>query len=643
MVFYLSLKQNYATLLLLYVWGKMYKLKEKQERHKLFSYLLIIGLVISTLITITITTVYLYFGFSREKILFTAIFPIFMYPFSYVVYKISKNGNTDKALKTYIIIVTSLVIIVVYFFRGAISASINFFIWIVLVSGMVIKPRYAIFTSLMFTGYIVILAIMQYNGIYKPISNNPDNVSIILHVVYNVIVMVFAVGYLTYLNMTFLNRTRKELEYNATHDSLTNLLNRAGFKEIIVETLEKINNDKIALLFIDLDNFKEINDRLGHELGDQLLIEIANSLKAYASNRYQIARFGGDEFVMLMEYAHSFEDLELIIKNDIIELFNIPYKVNEHEFEITASVGISIYPDNSGTMKELITHADIAMYKAKKEGKNRIKFYSPGLKDIITKKIDVKNKLRKAISKNELLLYYQPQTDIKSDKILGLEALIRWNINDEIIYPDQFIPIAEESGLILEIGEWILEKACKDLKSWHDKGRKLSVSVNMSSLQFKQPNIVSKIKKVIEKTGINPRYLELEITETGLMEQDSTIIDKISQLKQMGIKISIDDFGTGYSSLAYLKQFRVDKVKIDKSFIWKLEENEDDKPIIKAIIAMSQNLNLEIIAEGIETRYQKEFLEKSGCKLYQGYYYSKPVSKQEIENLMKKEMKNTKK
>ncbi len=626
--------KNYDKLRSLYIWGKMYELKEKKGRHKLFSYLLIIGLVISTLITITITSVYLYFNFPKNKILFTALFPMFMYPFSYIVYKISKKGNTQKGLKIYIIGTTVVVILAVFLFKGALSASNNLFIWIVLVSGTLIKPKYALLTSISFTIYVILLAILQYSGIYTPITGNPDNVSLILNVIYNTLVMVLAVGYLTYLNMTFLNQTKKELLYNATHDSLTNLLNRAGLQEALTEILEQHNNNKIALLFIDLDNFKEINDRLGHDAGDKLLIEISNKLKETASQYYQIARFGGDEFILFMEYNYSFDKLKNKINNNILKLFNIPYTVNQHEFEITASIGVSIYPDNSNTRKELITHADIAMYKAKKEGKNRIQYYHLDLKDIITQKIDIKNKLRKAISKNELIIHYQPQTDIKDNKILGLEALIRWKLNNEMIFPDQFIPIAEESGLIVEIGEWILEKACKDLKQWHDNGKKLSISVNMATLQFKQPNIVERIKTIIENTQIDPKYLELEITETGLMEQDNSIIDKISLLKQIGVKISIDDFGTGYSSLAYLKQFNVDKVKIDKSFIWKLEENEDDKPIIKAIIAMSQNLNLEIIAEGIETKYQKDFLEESGCKLYQGYYYSKPVSKQEIENLI---------
>jgi len=630
----LYLFKNYDKLRSLYIWGKMYELKEKKGRHKLFSYLLIIGLVISTLITITITSVYLYFNFPKNKILFTALFPMFMYPFSYIVYKISKKGNTQKGLKIYIIGTTVVVILAVFLFKGALSASNNLFIWIVLVSGTLIKPKYALLTSISFTIYVILLAILQYSGIYTPITGNPDNVSLILNVIYNTLVMVLAVGYLTYLNMTFLNQTKKELLYNATHDSLTNLLNRAGLQEALTEILEQHNNNKIALLFIDLDNFKEINDRLGHDAGDKLLIEISNKLKETASQYYQIARFGGDEFILFMEYNYSFDKLKNKINNNILKLFNIPYTVNQHEFEITASIGVSIYPDNSNTRKELITHADIAMYKAKKEGKNRIQYYHLDLKDIITQKIDIKNKLRKAISKNELIIHYQPQTDIKDNKILGLEALIRWKLNNEMIFPDQFIPIAEESGLIVEIGEWILEKACKDLKQWHDNGKKLSISVNMATLQFKQPNIVERIKTIIENTQIDPKYLELEITETGLMEQDNSIIDKISLLKQIGVKISIDDFGTGYSSLAYLKQFNVDKVKIDKSFIWKLEENEDDKPIIKAIIAMSQNLNLEIIAEGIETKYQKDFLEESGCKLYQGYYYSKPVSKQEIENLI---------
>lgn len=615
----------------------MYKLKEKKERHKLFSYLLILGLVLSTLITITITSVYLYFDFPKNKILFTALFPAFTYPFSYIVYLISKKGDTQKGLKVYIIGTTVIVIVAVFIFKGALSASNNLFIWIVLVSGTLIKPKYALFTSILFAIYVILLAILQYTGIYTPITGNPDNVSLILNIIYNTLVMVFAVGYLTYLNMTFLNQTKKKLLYNATHDSLTNLLNRAGLKEALTEILEQQNNNKIALLFIDLDNFKEINDRLGHDAGDKLLIEISNKLKENASNHYQIARFGGDEFILFMEYNHSFDELKNEIRDKILKLFNIPYTVNQHEFEITASIGVSIYPDNSNTRKELITYADIAMYKAKKEGKNRIEYYRSDLKNTITQKIDVKNKLRKAISKNELILYYQPQTDIKTNKILGLEALIRWNIHNEIIFPDQFIPIAEESGLIIEIGEWILEKACKDLKRWHDNGNKLSISVNMAALQFKQPNIVETIKTIIKNTQIDPKYLELEITETGLMQQDNSIIEKISQLKQIGVKISIDDFGTGYSSLAYLKQFNVDKVKIDKSFIWKLEQNEEDKPIIKAIIAMSQNLNLEIIAEGIETKYQKDFLEESGCKLYQGYYYSKPVTKKEIENLIIKE------
>ena len=614
----------------------MYIFKNQKEKHKIFSYLIVVGLVISLFIVLTVTLVYLYFGQIKNKIIFTSVFPMFMFPFSYIVYRISKKGNTDKGLKVYMVVTTSLIMLAVYLFRGGFSASNNFFIWIVLLSGMLLNPIYALYSSLFFTFYIVLLSVLQYLGIYTPLISNPDRVSLVLNTSYNIIVMVLAVGYLTYLNMKYLNETQKKLIYNATHDSLTGLLNRVGLKENLTQLLEKTNNDKLAVLFIDLDNFKEINDRIGHEAGDKLIKEIANRLKKNISDSYGIARFGGDEFILFMEYNYSFDELKKNIEDKILKLVSMPYKVNEHEFEITASIGVSIYPDNSATRKELITHADIAMHKAKREGKNRIVYYDSALKEQITQKIDIKNKLRKAVSKNELILYYQPQTLINNDKIVGFEALIRWKNENGILYPDKFIPIAEESGIILEIGDWILQKACMDLKKWHQQGKMLSVSVNFSSVQFRQPNIVEKIKNIVESTGINPKYLEIEITETGLMQQDESIIKKIADLKAIGIKISIDDFGTGYSSLAYLKQFNVDKVKIDKSFIWKLEENNEDKPIIKAIIAMSNTLNLEVIAEGVETEYQKEFLKRSNCKMYQGYYCSKPLSVEEIEKLLLK-------
>jgi len=614
----------------------MYKLKKQEEKHRLFSYLLITGVVITTFVTITVMTVYIYFDYPKIKIISSAVFPLFMYPFSYLVFRLSRKGKIKAGLKIYIIGTSILIMIAVFLFRGAFSASNNLFIWVVLVSGTLIKPKYALYSSIFFILYVIILSIFQYSGLYTPISTNPDRISLILNISYNEIVMLFAVGYLTYLNMSFLNKTRTELEYNASHDSLTGLLNRAGLKEVLISHLEKANNNKVALLFIDLDNFKEINDRLGHEAGDKLLIEVAKRLENYSKDKekVKIARFGGDEFILIIEYNQPIKELKKIIKNEMLEIFNIPYTVNKHEFEISASIGVSIYPDNSSTIKELITNADIAMYKSKKEGKKRVEYYSIDLKNRITQKIDIKNNLRKAITKNELILYYQPQTDLKTDKIIGMEALVRWKPNNKIIYPDEFISIAEESGLIIDIGDWIFKKACEDLKIWQDKNENLSVSVNMSSIQFQQPNIVEKIKHTIKETGVNTKFLELEITETGLMEQNESIINKIGELKALGIKISIDDFGTGYSSLAYLKKFNVDKVKIDKSFIWKLEENEDDKPIIKAIIAMSQNLNLEVLAEGVETKYQKDFLKENGCKLYQGYYCSKPVSRKDFNKLL---------
>lgn len=436
------------------------------------------------------------------------------------------------------------------------------------------------------------------------------------------------------IDITDRKKAEDTIYYMAHYDSLTGLANREYFVKLLTDAVDdaKDCNKNLCVMFIDLDRFKNINDSLGHSTGDAVLKKVANQLRHTLSEHDVASRLGGDEFTVLIPNTSRSEAEGLAKK--IVDVFSTPLALSHSEFYITPSIGVSMYPADGHTEEELIKNADAAMLLAKEQGGNNYQFYTKELQKTISTKLRLENDLRQAIEKDELELYYQPKMDIIRNKIIGLEALIRWNHPEQgLIPPNQFIPIAEETGLIIEIGEWVIQTACEQMKLWQEAGyQNLTVAVNISLRQFLQKNLYAVIKKILEKTKLESNYLELEITESIALNTDYTI-STLKAMKDLGIAISIDDFGTGYSSLSYLSKFPVDKLKIDQSFVRNLDST--NQSIIKAIINIAHNLNIKVIAEGVEEWEQIEFLREHMCTQAQGYYFSKPLSSSMIDKFLK--------
>ena len=439
----------------------------------------------------------------------------------------------------------------------------------------------------------------------------------------------------------------KEILQLAQYDSLTKLPNRLLLKELLSAMIKRVNRDKAygALLFIDLDHFKLINDTKGHDIGDIVLVETAKRIKNCIRQIDIASRLGGDEFVVALEIEENDEDKVIdsmtIVANKILEEIKKPYLIHNFDFRLTASIGIMLFKDSNHKIDELMKFADTAMYNAKEKGRNRYSYFDPKLQAILEQKADLAKHLREAIDKKMIFLNYQLQiiSQNEEDKVVGVEALVRWNDPKKgIIGPNLFIPIAEETGLIIPLGNWILKEVMIQLKQWEEDEIKKDwrISVNVSYRQFEQDNFVHKLKSLIEKYKINPSKLRLEITENLLIKDTQNIINKISELSLIGVTISIDDFGTGYSSLAYLKQLSIDELKIDQSFIKDILTDSNDLVIVETMLSIGKKFNLEIIAEGVETKEQYEKLVSMGCSYFQGYFFGKPVNP----NLL--EIKNTK-
>ena len=431
----------------------------------------------------------------------------------------------------------------------------------------------------------------------------------------------------------------KEINCMAYYDYLTKLPNRVLFKDRVDQAIYLANrNEKIiALVFLDLDSFKNINDTLGHELGDELLKEVAEKLLKYVRKSDTVSRFGGDEFLIMINNNKKLEDIIKIVDN-IMDMFNSPFILKEQEFFVTASAGIAIYPTDGNNTETLIKNADIAMYSAKDKGKNQYVVCSSDMKDSVHMKMKLTNNLYRAQERNELVLYYQPQVDLLSKQIIGLEALIRWNHPElGMIPPTVFIPLAEQTGLINSIGEWVLNNACRQNKIWQDmKLPHVRMAVNLSVNQFRNPDIVNQVHKVLQETCLDSKYLELEITESIAIKESAYIIKVLNRMKELGVSISIDDFGTEYSSLSRLKLLPIDRIKVDIQFVRGIEGSNKDKAITKAIINLAKNLELKVIAEGVETEKQLDFLTQGMCDEVQGYYYYKPMIAEDVELLLQK-------
>ncbi|MGC5327938.1 bifunctional diguanylate cyclase/phosphodiesterase [Brevibacillus sp. SYSU BS000544] len=437
-------------------------------------------------------------------------------------------------------------------------------------------------------------------------------------------------------DITEKKQAEETIYYLAYHDQLSGLPNRALFQEKIEEYLEeaKQSNQKMAVLFLDLDQFKMINDTLGHAFGDQLLREVGQRLTSGVSDHLFVARIGGDEFTMIIPNITGMDQVHQMAQS-ILDLFQQPIFLNDQEFFITTSIGVTIFPDSGDSSTILIKNADVAMYRAKELGKNGYQIYDKLMNTDSSEQMNVINSLRKALSRDEFTVFYQPQIGTRNRKIVGLEALIRWHHPERgMIPPVQFIPIAEESGLIVPIGEWVLRTVCNQIKTWQDQGFPATrVAVNLSARQLKQNNFADVVRSILEETKLDPTYLELEITENMAMVDSN--LATLHELKDMGITISIDDFGTHYSSLSYLKSLPVHKIKIDRSFVNGICNDPKDETIILAMLLVAKNLNLESLAEGVETSEQMAFLQEHHCDVIQGYYFYKPVPATDVEEIMR--------
>jgi len=432
-------------------------------------------------------------------------------------------------------------------------------------------------------------------------------------------------------------QSEAELNRLAYYDILTSLPNRLLFNDRLRQAaLEaKRRGQIVALLLLDIDRFKVVNDTMGHVAGDILLKEMAHRLRSTIREGDTIARLGGDEFALIFNDISEVQDVAHLAQN-LLNRLSVPVEIDGREVFSSASIGITLYPTDTEEIFTLVKFADSAMYHAKDQGRNNYQFYSREMTSTAQERMRMESDLRRAMDRDELQLYYQPQVEISTGRILGVEALIRWHTNQsEFISPAQFIPLAEETGLIEPIGKWVMRQACQQLKAWHDAGHtELCMSVNVASRQFKDIRCGETIRHCIETSGILANKLELEITESVLMENSHMIMRMLNDLKALGITLAIDDFGTGYSSLSYLKRFPIDRVKIDQSFIRDLSVDTDDAAIVKAIIAMARSLRLDVVAEGVENDEQLELLRNEGCHSYQGYLFARPMAAEAITLLL---------
>ncbi|WP_144511374.1 bifunctional diguanylate cyclase/phosphodiesterase [Bacillus sp. FJAT-22090] len=425
----------------------------------------------------------------------------------------------------------------------------------------------------------------------------------------------------------------KEIEELTSTDHLTNLMNRNSYNKLLDDLIQvsTLSSSKHAILFIDLDRFKQINETLGTEIGDLILTEVANRIQPIVKSQDLFARYGGDEFLLTRSNIGHQKEAALFAK-EVLKLLNKPFYIKENEIYITSSIGISFYPQDGEEVEKLIHKADKAMYFAKQNGRNQYAFYFEDLKKDAKRILLLEAELRKAIQKKEFDIHYQPKISLDTQQVIGVEALVRWR-NDQLgfVSPAEFIPYAEDTGLIIPLSEVIIEKVCLDIIEWRIQNvYHLPVSVNIAALHFQQDDFIERINSIIMQHNCSPQQLELELTERTVMKDAEDVVNKLIKLKSMGFKISIDDFGTGYSSLSYLNRFPLNYLKIDSSFIQQIASLQDKQAIVDSIILMAHRLHIKVVAEGVETKDQLKLLTEMGCDIIQGYYFSKPIPSLEL-------------
>lgn len=434
-------------------------------------------------------------------------------------------------------------------------------------------------------------------------------------------------------DITQRKKAEQDLKYHAFHDSLTSLPNRTFFNQHIAlmsKSCERYNKS-FAILFVDIDSFKNINDTLGHSIGDRILKCFSQRLISQVQNGDMVCRWGGDEFLVLLSEIDN-PDEAAKYSQRLLQSLEHPLNIDGHQIYLKCSMGIAVYPEDGQDAEILLKNADAALYRAKESGRNHYQFYNPEMSLEIAENFALENQLHQAINNEELILHYQPQINIKTGQVYGLEALVRWN-NPKLglVRPNKFIPLAEKTGLILPMGEWILKTACQQNKKWQKMGLPpVRVAVNLSAQQLQQPNLIKTVENILESVGLDPQWLELEVTESILMKNVALASKTLQELRNMGVYLSMDDFGTGYSSLGYLKKFPFDTLKIDQSFVRELNQSPEDICIISAIMTLSRGFNMRVIAEGVENQKQLDLLQQLDCEEMQGYFFSHPLDQEEI-------------
>jgi diguanylate cyclase (GGDEF)-like protein len=602
-------------------------------------------------------------------ILLAAAFPIVFIPFSIFCMILTKRGHVRLSVLLYICVNFIAINSASFLFDGINSPGWLLNIWTISIAGSLLAPVYALWTTGAVVVYFLLLLLLTQIGLYTPPLTFGPTGLVFINISIRMIMLIFAVGFLTYFNMNSLRHTMRrlrittdelenyrrtleqrvtertaelmksndELDRLATHDSLTGLSNRMMFSQLLNRAIQSARRYKrqFAVFFIDLDRFKIINDTMGHEAGDQLLQHIAMRLKQSMRVVDIIARFGGDEFAILVEEVNDSNQVT-IIAHKILSAVSEPMTLISEECRVTASIGISMYPKDAEDELSLMKTADIAMYFAKEEGKNNYQFYSKDIQSKQIERLSIETNLRFALERNEFFLHYQAKLDFKTGAITGVEALLRWqNPFLGSVTPTQFIPVAEETKLIIPIGRWVLKTACEQNVAWQRQGLPaVCMAVNLSLQQLTNDNLLEDIGTALKDSGMSPNLLELEITESMVMHNQARIIATLTKIKNMGVRLAIDDFGTGYSSLSQIKHFPIDTLKVDRSFIRNIPQDIEDNAITEAIIAMGKTLSLTVVAEGVETQEQMDFLERHACDQMQGFYFSKPIAPDQFANLL---------
>lgn len=439
-------------------------------------------------------------------------------------------------------------------------------------------------------------------------------------------------------DMTDIRQYQTQLSFQATRDALTALPNRSLFRAQLARAMARASRNEriVAVMFIDLDNFKDINETLGHAVGDELLKATASRFVDTLPERVTVSRLGGDEFGVLIEDAVEADRVGQLA-DKLLDVVMQQHIIDGHEVAVTCSIGITLFPEDGGDLDALLRNADTAMYRAKEEGKNNYRYFTAEMNDAVRRRVEIGKHLRHALKSSEFTLHYQPRVELGGGTIVGAEALIRWNsAGIGPVSPAEFIPIAENNGLIVPIGEWVLHSACRQARQWQEeRGKPINVAVNLSARQFRDADIVKEVVRALDESGLAPQLLELELTESMLMHDVKRVLHTLAALKETGIRLAVDDFGTGYSSLSYLKRFPLDYLKVDRSFINDIARDQNDAAIVRAIIAMAHGIGVKVIAEGVETADQLAFLLEQDCDEIQGYYFSKPLTEEAMTALLR--------